>query len=227
LASTQEREVFQSSWTSWSSQTIALGTSLPFLLPAAQHDVEAWSEAVCDGAWGRAAAAAGEWLRRALDLEHWAAFRASFDRLAELLRAVAAGERGAPPATIVGISGDVHHAYLAEVGFPAGTGARSAVVQAVCSPLRNPLSHGERRQEELTRTRPAARLARALARAAGVPAPAIRWREVGPPSFDNQIGTLELDGRRALLRFERAAGERDGEGRLETVLERRLAPPYS
>ena len=43
------------------------------------------------------------------------------------------------PASIVTLSGDVHHAYLFEVAFPRGSGARSAVWQAVCSPYRNPL----------------------------------------------------------------------------------------
>ena len=44
-----------------------------------------------------------------------------------------------PPATILTLSGDVHHAYLAEVGYPRGAGVQSAIYQAVCSPFRNPL----------------------------------------------------------------------------------------
>src|ERR1043166_8773474 len=35
---------------------LLLGTSLPLLLSPALHHLEAWNEAVCDGAWGRAAA---------------------------------------------------------------------------------------------------------------------------------------------------------------------------
>ena len=35
------------------------------------------------------------------------------------------GERGEPPASIVALSGDVHHAYLFEVGYPRGTGMKS------------------------------------------------------------------------------------------------------
>ena len=56
-----------------------------------------------------------------------------------------AGEKGKPPASIVTLSGDVHHAYLYEVGFKKGSGLQSAVYQATCSPLRNPLDHSERR----------------------------------------------------------------------------------
>ena len=48
-------------------------------------------------------------------------------------------------ASIVVLSGDVHHAYLAEVGFPAGSGVSSRVWQATCSPFRNPLGTKERR----------------------------------------------------------------------------------
>ncbi len=41
---------------------LLLGTSLPLFLTPALHDLEAWNEAVCDGAWGRAAPRA--WGRR-------------------------------------------------------------------------------------------------------------------------------------------------------------------
>ena len=102
---------------------LLIATSLPFLLGRGMHYVEAWGEAVAGGAWGRLAARAGEWIRRTVDLEHWAAFQTSFAALAELQRAVAAGERGRPPASIVTLSGDVHHAYLFEVAFPRGSGA--------------------------------------------------------------------------------------------------------
>ena len=107
---------------------LLIATSLPFLLGRGMHYIEAWGEAVAGGAWGPLAARAGERLRRTVDLEHWAAFQTSFAALAELQRAVAAGERGAPPASIVTLSGDVHHAYLYEVAFPRGSGARSSRV---------------------------------------------------------------------------------------------------
>jgi PhoD-like phosphatase len=204
---------------------LLVATSLPWLLSQGMHYVEAWNEAVCAGAWGAAAARVGERLRQGVDLEHWAAFDESFDRLAELQRQVGAGERGEPPAAIVTLSGDVHHAYLAEVAFPRSAGVRSAVYQAVCSPLRNPLDKRERRVIEATMS-PAAHVAgRLLARAAGVEDPPVRWRTVGDgPWFDNQVGTLEIDGRRIDVALDKAVpGERDGDPRLERVLSRRLA----
>lgn len=84
---------------------LLVATSLPFLLPRAIHDLEGWDEALCAGACGAVGARLGERLRRAIDLEHWASFRASFDRLARTLREVAAGERGGAPASIILLSG--------------------------------------------------------------------------------------------------------------------------
>ena len=76
---------------------------------------------------GRARRRLGEKLRRALDFDHWAAFGDSFERLAGLLARAGAGRYGPPPASITVLSGDVHHAYLAEVALPAlGRGAERA-----------------------------------------------------------------------------------------------------
>ena len=62
---------------------LVVGSSLPWLLPPGIHHVEAWNEQLADS--GRPwVAALAEKLRRALDLEHWAAFRRSFDALGEL-----------------------------------------------------------------------------------------------------------------------------------------------
>src|SRR4051794_7045177 len=124
---------------------LVIATSLPLLLGHGMHYLEGWNEAVCDGAWGGLAARAGERVRRTLDLEHWAAFGESFARLTPRLREVGAGLHGPPPASIVILSGDVHHAYLSEVAFPRDAGVQSAVWQAVCSPFRNPLDARERR----------------------------------------------------------------------------------
>jgi hypothetical protein len=206
---------------------LLIGSSLPLFLSPALHDLEAWNEAICDGAWGRVGAWAGEKVRQRADLEHWAAFRDSFERMCGLFRAIGTGERGEPPATIVALSGDVHHAYLAEVGFPRGTGMRSTVWQATCSPFRNPLDKRERRSIRFAFSRAAAALGRAFARSAGVPRPPVRWRFVhGEPWFDNQIGALVMEGRRASFVLEktlRGDGER-GELRLEQMFDRELTP---
>ena len=116
------------------------------------HDLEAWNHEVCDGAWGGLAARLGEKIRQGLDLEHWGAFQHSFRQLADLMAEVAAGERGAPPATILTLGGDIHHAYVAEVAFHRDRGVRSPVWQAVCSPYRNPLDGRERFALDADRT---------------------------------------------------------------------------
>ena len=203
---------------------LLLGTSLPFLLAPGLHYLESWNEAVCNGAWGEPAAALGEKVRQALDLEHWAAFGSSLDRVMELVRATGTGANGTPPASIVALSGDVHHAYLAEVGFPRGTGMRRTAYQATCSPFRNPLDGRERASIRFACGRAGTLVGRLLARAAGVGEPPVRWRFTHEePFFDNQVSFLELDGRRARMWLQKTVpGENDGYS-LETVFEQQLA----
>jgi PhoD-like phosphatase len=204
---------------------LLIATSLPWLLAPAMHHLEAWNEAVCGGAWGGLAARLGEKLRQGIDLEHWAAFERGFNRLTTLQRTVGAGEHGEPPASIVTLSGDVHHAYLSEVAFPRDAGVRSAVYQAVCSPMRNPLDARERRTIKFMGTRVAHAIARALARAAGVGDPPIRWRSVaGGPWFENQVAALRIHGRRVDCSIQKARPDDEGNGvHLERVLQYRLA----
>ena len=203
---------------------LLFATTDPVLLAPGLHFAEAWNEAVCDGAWGRWAVAPGEKLRRALDLDHWAAFHLSFEKLERLLLELGRGERGRPPASIVLLAGDVHHAYLAEVGFRRDAGVRSAVYQAVCSPFRNALDAHERQTIRFALSRAGAAIGRALARAAGARRPDIRWRFVEGPFFDNQVATIELEARRASMKLEKTVADpHSDERRLETVFARQLA----
>jgi hypothetical protein len=202
---------------------LLMATSDPFLLSHGNHHLEAWSEAVCDGAWGRPAAKLMERLRRALDFDHWGAFGISFRRLTRLLREVAAGQKGSAPATIVVLSGDVHHAYLAEMAFRRGSGVTSRVYQAVCSPFRNPLNAKERRAIRISFARTMAAVTRLLSRAAGVPHPELRWRILEGPYFDNQVGTVTLRGRSARIKLEKTTPGEAEQHSLETSFERRLA----
>jgi PhoD-like phosphatase len=201
---------------------LLIGTSLPFLLAPGMHDLEAWNEAVCAGAWGRRAAREGERIRQGLDLEHWAAFQRSFRDLAKLIEDVGAGRKGEPPATILMLSGDVHHAYIADVAFREGSGVRSRVHQLTCSPFRNPLNRRERAAVNIAMTKPFGRLARALARSAGVDDPPIRWR-IDNHWFDNQVASLEFEGRSVSFKLEKTTPEDWPHPKLETVIERRLA----
>jgi hypothetical protein len=202
---------------------LLIATTVPFLLSPGFHHLEAWNERVCDGAWGGAAAWAGERLRRALDFDHWASFNHSFKAMRDLLVEIASGGRGPAPASIVVLSGDVHHAYLCEAALRGGID-RSPVYQAVCSPYRNPLDRRERRVIRAGFSRLFSAAARALARGAGAPDPGMRWRLLEGPYFDNQVAALTLEGRSASLRLEktRTAFGR-GEQRLELSFERRLA----
>ena len=197
---------------------LILADTLPVFFTPAFHHAEALSEAVCAGAWGGALARLGERLRRAFDLEHWAAFNHSFRDMCGLVAAVSAGQRGEPPASVVLLGGDVHHAYLARVR----AGGTSAVWQAVCSPFRNPLSGKERRQARMGGSRPLARLLSRLATAAGVPEPPLAWDVEGGPFFDNQVATLEIDGRDMRLRIERTTDGGWRRATLTTSLERHL-----
>jgi len=201
---------------------LLIASSLPVLLPPAIHGLEAWNEAVCDGAWGRRWARWGEALRQGADLEHWAAFRASFERLMALVEQVGSGARSPAPATITFLGGDVHFSYLAQAHFPPDRGVRSIVHQAVCSPVRNPVNRPVQVGDRFARTAAGRALGRLLMRAAGVPQPEVRWQVDHGPNFDNEIGAIELAGRSSLFRLERALPG-DPDERLETVLEQRLA----
>jgi hypothetical protein len=208
---------------------LLIGTSLPLLLAPGMHYLEAWNEAVCDGAWGPAASWVGEKVRQALDLEHWAAFGESLERMMSIVRAVGRGERGEAPASIVALSGDVHHAYLAEVGFAPGTGMRSTAWQATCSPFRNPLDNKERTVMRFMASEVASRLMRRVADAAGVERPSVRWRYSHTrPWFDNQVATLELHGRSGRVLLEKTVPPEPEQAedpplRLEQVFEHALA----
>jgi len=203
---------------------VVFGTTVPWLMAGAMHHLEAWDERVAAGAWGSVAEGWAEKARRAVDFDHWPCFGESFGKLRDLIAEIGAGERaegGAAPATITVISGDVHHAYLAEVAYPRDRGVRSAVHQAVCSPFRNPLDSHERNAIRAMITRPAERLGRLLAKAAGVPDAGIRWRLCEGPYFDNQVASMRIDGRRMNLRLDKTVGEGPHEDRrLERVFDR-------
>jgi phosphodiesterase/alkaline phosphatase D-like protein len=189
---------------------LLLASSVPFLLAPGLHHVEAFDEALTDGAWGRLGAALGEKLRRLAVLDHWASFQRTFHKLAELIDDVAHGRAGDAPASIVMLSGDVHHCYLAEVGFRHRTGLRSSVWQAACSAFRKELAPLEKRTIAFGHSVLAERLARRLARGAGVAPLPLDWRVVERPAFANQIATLTLDGEHATLAVEAIA---DGDWR--------------
>ncbi|MET8001142.1 alkaline phosphatase D family protein [Nonomuraea glycinis] len=161
---------------------LIIGSSIPFLLPEGVHGVQNWNEALCDGAWGRPVARLSEKLRQAVDLEHWAAFRRSFEELSRMLIRL-----GKP---VLILSGDVHYSYVSK----ARTGP---VYQVVCSPIRNPLSRTLRWANVLTQFGVATLIGGLLARSAKLPKPPFRWRVIKGPWFQNAVAMLTFPGAEA------------------------------
>jgi len=170
---------------------LLIGTSLPFLLAPGLHHVEAFSEALAGGAWGSRGGAAGEKLREGADLEHWAAFQDAFQRVARTIIEIASGLRGRTPRTITFLSGDVHHSFVSEAFARSGPQS-SRIIQAVCSPIRNPLARKWRFATAFLSYGVAGPLGHAVARSAKVPSAPLSWRLLKGPWFDNNLATLEV-----------------------------------
>ena len=199
---------------------VVLASSVPVFLPDGIHHLEAWNEAICDGAWGGLAKRLGERLRRAVDLEHWAAYQLSLSRLVELLRSISQGLDGKPPVSITILGGDVHTTYVADVDLGTTSGD-AHVRQVVCSPFRNPLAVRERRIVKITGSRATAKVFSLLARLAGVEAMKLTWKLTTARTFDNSIGQLELDGRGASVTLFRTGSHPDAGLTIEYSDERR------
>ncbi|MCA1739538.1 MAG: alkaline phosphatase family protein [Actinobacteria bacterium] len=201
---------------------LLLGTSVPVLLGPGMHHLQAWNEAVCSGVWGEQVTGWAENVRRSQDLDHWSSFRESFDALTALIQTVGAGERGDSPSSVVVLSGDVHHGYLAEATFGNGR-VESPIYQAVCSPLRNSLPGKKSRLQSAGWRKPGELAGRLLARLTGIGEEKISWRLTHDKLwFENQIATLKLEGRQATLTFEKAILDSSGEPNLGKIYEHRL-----
>ncbi|MGW2559783.1 alkaline phosphatase D family protein [Streptomyces sp. NPDC001514] len=182
---------------------LLIGSSLPWLLPPLIHDAESWNAALCRGERGPRWARFGEDVRRRADLEHWAAFPASFERLTRLVAEAGSGPEA--PATVFVLSGDVHHAYVAEPEWPDGA-PEARVLQLTCSPVHNAIHSSVRLGFRFGWSRAGRRLGHALARHGRAGRPVIGWRRTGGPWFGNQLMTLVLRGRSATLRLDQARG---------------------
>ncbi len=186
---------------------LLIGTSLPYLLPVGLHHIESWNEAVAEGHWGRKLTRFGESVRQGVDLEHWAAFGSSFDRLADLVTDAATAPDS--PATVTFLSGDVHFSYAARASFPTGSPTNSRIWQLVCSPIRNPLARTVRFLSGFAAIGLAKLIGRGLAWSARVPSPHLDWSLESGPRFENALATLELSGRSAHARWETAKADDD------------------
>jgi hypothetical protein len=200
---------------------VLIGSSLPWLMPPAIHDLEAWNAELVRRFDGRRIGRVSEKIRQGGDLEHWAAFRDSFDRLGAALESLGRGEHGRPPSSLLVLSGDVHHAYVAEVVEPAGITSR--IYQLTCSPVHNEVPHPMVQAFKIGWSKPAIAITAALRRLARVPRTRLRWRKRSGPFFGNELAILSLDGAEARLTFEKAETGEDGKPLLRRVFAGRLA----
>jgi phosphodiesterase/alkaline phosphatase D-like protein len=179
------------------AEHVLVGSSLPWLLPPAIHDVQSANELACSRG-----SRLGERIRQGFDLEHWAAFRKSFDRFGALLSRVAAGRDA--PATISVLSGDVHHNYVARARFHGQTG--SPVYQLVSSPVHHTVPWYARGAMRVSWFGPVAWVVRRLVRRFGVEDPALSWERMTGPFFGNALATAVFHDRGAELVIENTKG---------------------
>lgn len=120
------------------------------------------------------------------------------------------------------LGGDVHSGSIAKIGFECAAALTSAVYQVVSSPLRNSMSRTQRFAAMLSRSRAAHLAGHALLASARLPRPGVRWRTAAGAWLDNHVSTLELRGRRARVRVERAADDAERAAHLEPVVDHAL-----
>ena len=195
------------------SEHVLIGSSLPWLLAPAIHDVQSANEVAC-----ARGSALGERIRQAVDLEHWAAFRNSFDRLATLLRRVAVSPRA--PATISVLSGDVHHSYVARADFDGPAGG-SPVYQVVCSPVHHSVPWAVTALLRAAWNPALAAVVRGIMRRYWVSEPTLSWRLLSGPTFGNSVATLMFSNRKAELVIEKSGSN----SQLEPVSQIELTVP--
>jgi len=200
---------------------LLIGSSLPFLMLPGLHHLEGWNEATAQGAWGRWGAKLGEKVRLAVDLEHWAAFRRSFDDMVQLVADVATVEHA--PATVLWLSGDVHCSYLARAEVHGVDPQATAVHQLTMSPFRNPLNMPIRVVNRLVKRPVVVRVLRQLSVWAGVREQDITWTVQNGPWFDNGVMTVVLHERTASVEVEHASVDPAGEQVLHRTLVRELS----
>ncbi len=214
---------------------VVIATSVPPLLPRGIHTLEAWTERLCGGAWGRPAVRLGERLRARLRPGALAVVR----RVIRPARGAAgrAGQGAAEPRRCPASHGDDHlrrHApQLPDRRRPAARPRRRAGPRpgppAPAPSTRRCARRSTRPCRRACATpsgsrapRSAALIGTAVATLAGARVPRLRWRVTEGPWFDNMIATLTYAGPRAVVRFDRAVAADDGP-RLAPVLETDLA----
>ncbi len=199
---------------------LVLATSLPMFVPGGMHALQQWNEAVCDGVWGRRIGRLGEWLRRGLDMEDWAAFDRSFRAMEDLIIERASGPDA--PATINVLGGDIHFSYAAQLHRRDGEAMTSRVHQLVSSPIRNVLARTDRRAMRFAASRFGRWVADRLQHWVKRPPSRLCWEVEGDPVFANTMGALTFTGDHCNLVIERTTRTETGQPTLVTAIERSL-----
>jgi hypothetical protein len=192
---------------------LVTGSSLPWLMPFAVHQLERAVSALAESP-RRPVAGLAERLRQGVDLEHWPAFGHSFDALAALLGQVATGDFGTAPHSISVLSGDVHHSYVARAALDG-----APIHQLTCSPVHNRVPRAMRAVFRAAWSGWATSAGRALCRVAGVAPGRLAWTKLAGPYFGNAVGTLVHSGQSAQVTVEGT----DPTGQLTTVARVALA----
>ena len=194
-------------------------STLPVLVSPALHYLDARTRRCATARGGNLAARIGEKIRRAIDLQHWAAFQDSFHRLFPL-EELASGSAGASS----GLNRPARRRHPPGVrgrGRVPRCGRRDKPRLGGLLPVPAPTLKARTERSGSQRSRALRRLTQRMAHAAGVRDPTVRWRAFQEPTLDNQVAWVRLDGPRLSLTIERL---RPGDGpELEATFERRLA----
>ena len=183
---------------------LLVGTSVPWLLPRALHDIEAADEQLTAGVRGRLIARLAERVRRAVDLEHWAAFNDSFERLARLFGRIGrAGPDGACTGHDLRAVGRRPPHLHQRDGLPGSDGRQDLPADLLADAQQHPAADAARVLAGVEAVRQPAD--RQVSRFGRVPAASIDWRTTAGPYFGNYLAMLRFDGRTATFGLEKSA----------------------
>ncbi len=198
---------------------LMLATSVPVFIADGLHDLQVWNERVAGGAWGNVAARVAEKIRRALDLEDWSAFSASYRQFVDLM--VTLQTSAAPPKSIVVASGDIHFSYAASVPLPEGA-MGPTVWQVVSSPIRNALIPPERGVMRMTLTRAGRAAGGLLRRLSGAPESRPGIEMAVGPFFANNMAEVRYRAGEVSLQIEQSFPDAEGDPQLDVVADLEL-----
>ena len=103
----------------------------------------------------------------------------------------------------------MHNSYVTQIGPDQLGAGSSTILQAVCSPIRNPLPRQVRIGQAFLGKGLARPLEFLVSRTDKVPNAPYEWTVTHGPWFDNNLATLEVRGRGLVMRWE--AGEVRGD----------------